>query len=121
MAAIRTSHSRAHAKSTLGKIQSVAHRSADAVVRHPADQRAIDSSLQHQIFNQLSDWILGERGDHCGSHPEASAQAAGDIVFPAALPGSELSRSMDAFFSGIKPQHYLAKADAVPPTTFGCF
>ena len=48
--AIRTSESGAHAKPTLGEIQAVADRAADAVIFDPADMAEIDAALKHQIF-----------------------------------------------------------------------
>jgi hypothetical protein len=58
VAAIRTAHRAAHAESALREIQSVAHRPADAVVIHPANEFLIDAALVDQVLQQPADGAL---------------------------------------------------------------
>ena len=50
----------AHAEAALGEVQAVADGAADAVVRHPADERLVDAALADQILHQPADGIVGE-------------------------------------------------------------
>jgi hypothetical protein len=61
------------------------------------------------------------RRNHRCAHAKAAPKSAGNVVFTSSLPNPKVSSRMDAFFSGIEPQHYLAEADAVPLATFSCF
>ena len=52
--------------------------------------RDVDAALQHQVLDEPADVVVGQRGDDRGAQAEAAAQAAGDVVFAAALPRAEL-------------------------------
>ena len=103
----------ADAEATLREVQRVAHGSADAVVGQPAHEARVDAPLQDEILEKEADVIGRERRDHCRSHTEASAQAAGDVVLAAALPHPERSRGSHAVLARIEPQHDLAEGDEV--------
>ena len=60
VAAIGDADRAAHAEAALGEVQSVAHGAADAVVRHPADQRRVDAALQDEVLDQPADVVVGE-------------------------------------------------------------
>ena len=97
-----------HSKTAFGKVETIAHRAADAVVRHPANQRSIHAALQDQILHQPADWVIGKRGDDRGAHAEAAAQPARHVVFSPALPGLKLPHGVDPAFARIETQHHLA-------------
>ena len=114
VAAVGAAGGGAHAEAALSKVEAVAHGAADAVVRNPADERRIDAALENEVFNEAADGIVGERGGDGGAQAEAAAQAAGDVVFAAALPHLKLARGVDAAFAGIEAKHDFAEAEAVP-------
>jgi hypothetical protein len=121
IATVRTADSGAHAEASLGKVQPIADRSANAVVGYPANERCVDPSLQNQVFEQLSYRIFRKCCYDGRSHTEAPPQSAGNVVFSATLPGAEVSSRMDAFLTGIEPEHNLAETDTVPSAAFGRF
>ena len=114
VAAIGAAGGGAHAESALGEVEAVAHGAADAVVRNPVEQGGIDAALQDEVFNEAADGVVGERGGDGGAQAEAAAQAAGHVVFAAALPHLELARGVDAAFAGIEAEHDFAEAEAIP-------
>ena len=50
---VRAADCCAHTETPFGKIQAVAYGPANAVVRHPANERGVDASLKNQIFEQM--------------------------------------------------------------------
>ena len=114
VAAVGAAGSRAHAEAALGKVEPVAHRAAHAVVWNPVEQRVIDAALQDEVFDQPADGVIGERGGNGGAQAETAAQAAGHVVFAAALPHLKLARGVDAAFAGIEAEHDFAQAQAIP-------
>ena len=114
VAAVGTAGGSAHAKAALSKVEAVAHGAADAIVRDPADERGIDAALEDEVLDEAADGVVGERGGDGGAQAEAAAQAAGYVVFAAALPNLELARGVDAHVAGIEAKHDFAQAEAVP-------
>src|ERR1035438_8179134 len=104
IATVRAAHCGAHAKTALGKVQPVAHRSSNAIVGHPANERCINSSLKNQVLEQLSNRIPCKSSHNGGSHAEASSKSTSHVVFSTAFPGSEVARRMDALLARIEPQ-----------------
>ena len=103
----------AHAEAALGEVQPVADLPADAVERHPADERRIDAALEDEVFEEPADLVVGEGADEAGAQAEAAAQAARDVVLAAALPDAELARRADAPVAGIEAEHHLAERHQV--------
>jgi hypothetical protein len=54
----------------------------------------LDAALEHQVFHEAADGIVGERGDDGGVEAEAPLQPAGDVVLSAALPDLERARGV---------------------------
>ncbi len=108
-----------HSKAAFGKVQAIAHHAPDPVIRNPADQRGINPALQNQVLYQAPDRIFCKRRDDAGSQPETAAQAARHVVFTAAFPNVEMTRSVDAALARIEPQHHFAQTQAVPSTFVG--
>src|SRR5581483_12371043 len=81
MPAIRTSGGWAHAEASFGKVKPVAHGAPYAVVGNPTKQRRIDSALQHHVFDQPADGIVGQRRGYRRSQTEAAPQTARHVVF----------------------------------------
>src|SRR3982074_3599023 len=79
--AIRTTQWGACPKSAFGKIETVAHRAAHAIVISPAHMAQINAALKHEVFAQAPDRIIGERGDDGGAQTKTTAQSAGHVVF----------------------------------------
>ena len=92
---------------------------ADAVVRHPADERGVDAALQDQVLDQPADLVVGERGDDGGAQAEAAAQPAGDVVLAAALPDLERAGGADPALARVEAQHHLAERDQVVAALLG--
>ena len=78
----------------------------------------IDAALEHQILDEASDRIVGERRDDGGVQAEAAAEAARDVVFAAAFPRAEFARDRDAKISGVEAQHHFAQTDQIPSAAF---
>src|SRR6516162_1664934 len=95
MAAIGATHGGAHAESAFGEVQAIADGAADTVEGNPADVPQVDSTLQHEIFDQAADGIVGQRGDNGGLQAKAATKAARDIVFAATFPDAKLPRGGD--------------------------
>src|SRR6185437_14161110 len=98
-----------------GEVQPVARRSTYAVVREPVDRRGVDASLEDEVFNQSPDVVVHECGDEGGAAAEATPQAAGNVVFAAALPDLERARRPDAPFARIESEHHFAQGHDVVP------
>ncbi len=76
--------------------------------------RLVDAALQHQVFEETADGVVGERGDDGGLEAEAAAQASGYVVLAAALPDVEAACGGYADVAGIEAEHDFAEADDVP-------
>src|SRR5262249_5077385 len=70
-------------EASLCEIQTITHGAANSVVSHPAHQALVHASLIHQVFDQASDGIVGERSHNRGVQPEAALQAARNVVLSA--------------------------------------
>ena len=116
-AALRTAASEA----ALDEIETVAHFAADAVERHPPDERGVHSALQNEILHQPPDRIVGKGGDHRGAQAEAAAQTARDVVFAAALPDVELAGGVNSPLARIETEHDFTEADFVKAAGFRGF
>src|SRR5271163_1433916 len=114
MTSIRTSQWRAQTEASLGEIQPVADRPPHAVIRHPANIFLADASLQHQVFNQPSNWIVRESRYNRRVHPKGAPQAASNVVFASTLPRTKMTGGRDAFIPGIESQHDFPKANEIP-------
>jgi hypothetical protein len=49
----------------------------------PADERCLDSSQRHQVFDQLADRIPGQRRNDGGAHAKAPPESARNVIFSA--------------------------------------
>ncbi len=114
VAAVGAADGRAHAEAALGEVEAVADLAADAVVGNPLDEGGIDAALQDKVFDQAANGVVGQSGGDGGAQAKAAAQAAGHVVFAAALPDLEVARGVDAALAGIEAEHDLAQAEAVP-------
>jgi TonB-dependent receptor len=79
----------------------------------------IHAALQDQILGQGPHLVARQGGDDRGPHAEGFAQAAGDIVFAAALPDLEAAGCPDPALTRVEAQHDLAQGDAIPAAVFG--
>jgi hypothetical protein len=75
--------------------------------------------LEHEVFEEAADGVVGERGDDGGAEVEAAAEATGDVVFAATLPDAELAGVGDALVAGVETQHDFAEGDEVEGGGFG--
>jgi hypothetical protein len=67
----------------------------------------------------VSHGIFCESGGNGRAQAEATAQAAGDIVFTAAFRGRKLPGGVNPVLTGIEAKHHLAKAYAIPAAGIG--
>src|SRR5450756_1869231 len=109
VAAIRHADRAADAEAALGEIQTVAHAAADAVVLAPFDEVGADATLHDEIFDEMADFVVHERGTDGGFVAEAFPQTARGIVFATAFPRGERARGANASLTGVKPQHDFAE------------
>src|SRR5579863_6377661 len=105
MPAIRTSEGSANAKPSLGKIQAVAHASADRVIRHPAHVFLVHAPLQHQVFDKTTNRIVSECCHNRRVHAETAPEPTSYVVFASTFPHSKLTGCRYAIVSGIEPEH----------------
>src|SRR4029453_12175868 len=94
VAAIGTAERGADAEAAFGEVQPVPDRSSNAVVLHPL-HALLDATLEHQVFHQTADGIVGQRCDDGGAEAETAPQSARDVVFAAAFPYLECSGRVD--------------------------
>jgi hypothetical protein len=113
MAAIRNPQSAAYAEAALGEVEAVTDRAANAVVRNPPDELAIDTPLKDKILHQTADVVVCERGAYGGLEAETAPEAASDVVFAAAFPHLELTSGTDAAFTGIEAEHDFAEGEEI--------
>src|SRR6266849_666744 len=114
VAAIRTTEGGAYAEAAFGKIQSVSHGAADAIVGHPAYVFLTDAALQHEVFDQPANGIVCEGRSDGGVEAETTLQSARNVVFAATFPRAELAGGRDPLVAGIEAQHDFAEAHQVP-------
>ena len=114
VAAVRAAQGRAHAVAALGEVEAVAHRAADAVVLGPAEVRLVHATLVDEVLHEAAHRVVDQRGHHRRVQAEAALEAAGDVVFAAALPHLERARGVDAALAGVEAEHHLAEAHLVP-------
>ena len=121
VSAIVRARRRAYAESALRKIQSVARRSADAIVRHPAHVRLIDATLIQQVLQQACPTGSSANAVTIARiEAEAALQPARDVVFAAALANLEAARGRNAPVARIEPHHHFAKTHEVPAAILLC-
>src|SRR5262249_5053833 len=113
VASIHATFCSANAEAALGEIDGIAHAATDAVVGNPAEVTRIDATLQDEVFQQPSDFVLREGGEHARAHAKTSAQSAGHVVLAAALPGGELARGAHAGFSGVETEEDFTKGEQI--------
>jgi hypothetical protein len=111
---VGTAKSGANAKTALGEIQPVTHPATDPIIRFPANVVLADAALQHQVFDEATDWIVRQRSDDRGVHSKTALQAASHVVFAAAFPSAKMARGGNALIARIQAQHYFSQADQVP-------
>src|ERR1700728_1600476 len=117
MAAIRTSDWSAQTEASLGKIQAVADRASHAVEGGPAHIFLTNASLQHQVFDEASNWIVREGRDNRRVHAETAPKPASHVVFASTFPRAKMARRGDAPIAGIEAEHDFAETHQVPHTS----
>jgi hypothetical protein len=73
-----------------------------------------NATLQHEIFDEASNRIIGERSDDGGLETKTASQSSRDVVLSAAFPNAKMAGGGNALVAGIEPQHYLSEADQIP-------
>ncbi len=68
------------------KFKSVADAAADAVVRAPLDEVGADAALHDEIFDEMADFVVHERGADGGFESETFAQARARCCIRRRLP-----------------------------------
>jgi hypothetical protein len=121
MTTVRTANRRTHSKAAFGEIESIARGATNTIVLHPAQVRLIHASLVDKVLNEPTHRIIRESGDDRCLHPETSLETACDVVFTAALPGSEAARRRNTSVAWVESQHDLAQGNKIPTTLCGGF
>src|SRR5436190_6022819 len=110
----------ANTKTAFREVQPIPNRAANSVIRDPSHILLGNAALQHEIFDEPSDGIVGQRGDDGSIESEAAPKSASDIVFTAAFPCTEIAGSGNTTVPRVETQHDLAQADQIPQAlTFG--
>jgi hypothetical protein len=117
--AVRTGTSSTASIATLDEVESVADVTADAIKLSPVHVGSIDTALEHEILDETPHRIVGERGNGRGLQTEAAAESTYDIIFTAAFPYLELTRTVDTTVARIKTKHDLSKARRIPHARTG--
>ena len=102
-----------NAESSLGEVQAVSNRAADAVVLAPFDELGVHPTLHDEILDEVSDFIVHKSRADSRAEAEAFAQTARSVVFAATFPCGELTRRADAAFAGVEAQHDFAEGDLI--------
>src|SRR5580704_13760899 len=114
MPAVRTTKGSANAKPPLGKIQAVAHASANPVIRHPTHVFLAHASLQHEVFHETTNRVIIECRHNRRVHTKTAPESAGYVVFASTFPRSKLTRSRYTIVTGIESEHDFPEAHQVP-------
>ena len=109
----------AAAVAALDEIESVAHLPADAVKGHPLDVRYIHAALQHKIFDEPANRVVGKSGDGGSLQSKTAPKATHDIILAPAFPDLEFAGGVDASVARIEPEHDFAERGGVPPARAG--
>jgi hypothetical protein len=70
--------------------------------------------LEHEVFEETADGVVGERGDDGGLEAEATAEASGYVVFAASLPYVEAACGGYADVAWVEAEHDFAETYFVP-------
>ena len=108
----------ADAETPFREVQAVAADAADAIGLAPFDEGRVDTALADEVFHEAADFVVGKSRDGGSPHAEAFAQAAHDVVFTAAFPGTEGTGRTDTAFAGIQAEHDFAQAYGVKTAFF---
>jgi GTPase involved in cell partitioning and DNA repair len=84
-----------------------------AVGLDPLNKASVDSALQDEVLNQPAYFVVCKCSDNASSLVEAAAEAAGDVVFAAALPYVEASSGADSTVSWVEAEHDFTQRDNV--------
>ena len=114
VAAVGDADGAADAEAALGEVQAVAHGAADAVVRHPADQRRVDPALRGSGPRPAgrprcprSAVTIAVRRPKQRRSPRAT------LYSPPPSQTRNVAGGADAALAGIEAQHHLAEGDGV--------
>ena len=113
---IRDADSATDTETTLGEIETIANRAADAVVFAPFDEVGIHSTLHDEVFNQATDFIIDESCSHRGTVAETFTETTGDVIFAATFPDFEFTSGADAAFTWVEAKHNFTERDLVEGT-----
>src|ERR1035437_6682169 len=119
MAAVGDPDRSAYPEAAFGEVQAVAYRGPDAVVGDPLDERGVQAAGEDEVLDQAPDLVVRQRRDDRGAQAERPAQAAGDVVLAAALPGPERPGRADTPLTGVQAQHHLTQGHRVE-AALGC-
>src|SRR5215470_9204700 len=104
VATIGAAQSRTNAIPAFGKVQAIPKVASYAVVWHPAYVLLRDPALQHKVFDQSSDRVVGKRRDDRSFQAKAAPQPTRHVVLTAALPYSKLAGGGDPPIARIEPK-----------------
>ena len=109
VAAVGHADGPADSEATLGEIESVADRAANAVIIAPLDEIGVHPPLINKVLDQPADLVVDKRTDKRRPLLKTLPQAAGDVVFASPFPGLEVPRGSDPPLARIEAEHDLAK------------
>src|SRR5258708_20048381 len=64
VAAVRAPQRRAQPKTAFGKVEAIAHATANAVILDPAHHRLVHATLIDQVLQQAANRVVGKRRNH---------------------------------------------------------
>ena len=106
----------AHTEAAFGKVESVSRGHSKSVEVCPLNKLGIDATLENEVFEEASDFVIDKPGEDGGALAEAATESTGNVVFPTAFPGLELTGGANAAVTGIKTEHNFAHRQDVVGT-----
>src|SRR5258708_21458629 len=85
VAAVRAPQRRAQPKTAFGKVEAIAHATANAVILDPAHHRLLHATLIDQVLQQAANRVVGKRGDDACVDAKTPLEAACHVVLTAAF------------------------------------
>ena len=113
VSAVDTAFGAADTEAAFGEVDGVADAFAHAVVGDPVDVGGVDAALEDEVFDEAADFVVGEGGQNAGGMAEATAEAAGDVVFAAAFPGGEVAGGANAAFTGVETEEDFTEGEEI--------
>lgn len=113
MATVHAAFGPTDAEAAFGEVDGIADAFAHAVIGHPFDEVGVHTTLEDEVFDEATDFIVGKGSQDAGAQAKAAAGTTGDVVFSAAFPGGELAGGAYAAFAWIQAQEDFTEGEYI--------